>query len=55
MSRIVISAYPLGHKWIAEIQKPRMASFEYIHVFWVPAIHAGTTVLLKQLYNQNKL
>jgi hypothetical protein len=45
VSRTVISA------WIAEIQKARMASLKHIHVVWIPAIHAGMT-LLNQLYNQ---
>jgi hypothetical protein len=26
---------------LAGIQKPRMASALYIHVAWIPAIHAG--------------
>jgi hypothetical protein len=48
ISENVISA------WIAEIQEPRMARVEHIHVAWIPAIHAGMTLLLKQLYNQNR-
>jgi hypothetical protein len=43
---IVISA------GIAEIQRPRMASDEHIPVVWIPAVHAGMTLLLKHLYNQ---
>jgi hypothetical protein len=46
---IVISA------GIAEIQRPRMASDEHIPVVWIPAVHAGMTLLLKHLYNQVKL
>ncbi|MGH8558489.1 MAG: hypothetical protein ACRESZ_13715 [Methylococcales bacterium] len=37
---------------IAGTQKPRMASIEYIHVFWIPAIPAGMTTWLKHLANQ---
>jgi hypothetical protein len=29
---------------IAGIQKPRMACVAYIHVAWIPAIHAGMTL-----------
>jgi hypothetical protein len=32
-SKTSISAYPLGHKWIAEIQKPWMASAGF--VVWI--------------------
>jgi hypothetical protein len=39
---------------IAEIQKPRMASDEHIPVVWIPAVHAGMTLLLMHLYNQEK-
>jgi len=28
---------------IAEIQKPRMASYEHLPVLWIPAIPAGMT------------
>jgi hypothetical protein len=48
ISENVISA------WIAEIQEPRMASVEHIRVAWIPAIHTGMTLLLKQLYNQTR-
>jgi hypothetical protein len=33
-------------------QMPWMASAEHILVFWIPAIPAGKTLLLKHLYNQ---
>lgn len=46
MSKIVIST------GIAEIQKPRVASVEHLLVIWIPAIPAGMTLSLKQLYNQ---
>jgi len=36
-NKIVIPA------WIAGIKKPRMASFDHIHVTWIPAVHAGMT------------
>jgi hypothetical protein len=32
-----------------------MASAEHILVLWIPAIPAGKTMLLKHLYNQEKL
>jgi hypothetical protein len=31
---------------------PGKACKHYIHVIWIPAIHAGMRLLLKQLYNQ---
>ena len=30
----------------------REACKHYIHVIWIPAIHAGMTLLLNDLYNQ---
>ena len=39
----------------AGIQTPGMACKHYIHVIWIPAIHAGMTLFLKQLYNQEIL
>jgi hypothetical protein len=29
---------------IVGIQKPGMASFDYIHVLWIPAVHAGIRI-----------
>jgi hypothetical protein len=46
MKRFVVPA------WIAGIQMPGKACKHYIHGVWIPAIHAGMTLLLKQLYNQ---
>jgi len=34
-SKIIISAYPLGHKWIAEFQKSWMAIGEHILLDWI--------------------
>jgi hypothetical protein len=31
-----------------------MASDEHIPVVWIPAVHAGMTLLLKHLYNQER-
>jgi hypothetical protein len=49
MKRFVVPA------WIAETQTPGKACKHYIHVMWIPAIHAGMTLLLKYLYNQEPL
>jgi hypothetical protein len=38
--------------WIAGIQIPGKVGNHYVHVNWMPAIHAGMTLLLKHLYNQ---
>jgi hypothetical protein len=37
---------------IAGTQTPGKACKHYIHVIWIPAIHAGMALLLKDLYNQ---
>jgi hypothetical protein len=34
-SKIIISAYPLGHKWIAETQKSWMTIGEHILLDWI--------------------
>ena len=34
----------------AGTQTPGKACKYYIHVIWIPAIHAGMTLLLKHLY-----
>ena len=38
--------------WIAGTQMPGKAGKHYVPVNWIPAIHAGMTLLLKHRYNQ---